>query len=416
MKDHPHKQQNGLEIIAKASAIDYGQPYTNMHETQTQCRVGRQQGAAFCFPSSWKTEEAGEVKSKHTMNTDSETTAQAARTHNQTRQMEPAARNDCGYMTGKSHAASPDVANRDCAKPEHAHVDAVPIDCTACASPISAAVWIPWIVFSKDKGLEVCKEAREVVMSLPSPVCIVLFYGKSESRLSRTAVLVRTLFPSSVLENTSQQSLGAEDVVGQDGDGQQEDDESGVVVRVWRKVVRVKAGDNKRVSVVIAEASPVPGMDEGLALALSSLICSHMVYCGQGVLDECRIQEELKSVHQLTKHVRARNHVGDGAPQDEEDGLSFNLYFPRLTWLLQDFQVRTLPSPSPPQHVLLFKHPNLPLSPPLYVCLSLTEDMNYGAWHAPFVASCHAIVGVVPNFSFLCAGNHDRWQGQRRLE
>jgi hypothetical protein len=319
MKEDYHKLQNGLEI-AKASAIGYDQPHIKMHEKKVSCSIGMQQRSAF-FPNTSKANEAGEIIQ---MNGDSE--LQTTIAHSQMEAM-TSERKDDGYRKGQFDAS---------------------FDAPSETPNCRRYGWAPWIVFSKHNGLEVCKQAREVMVALPTPVCIVLFYGNTESRLSRTEILVRTLFPSSIPENTCHEGSLAEemDVLGQASNGHKEkEEEKHVVVRLWRKVVRVKASDNKRVSVVIAEASPVPGLDEGLALALSSLICSHMVYCGQGVLDEPRILE-LKSLHKLTKHVRARNDVGESDDStsmgEEEDGLSFNTYFPRLTWLFQDFQVYIL--------------------------------------------------------------------------
>jgi hypothetical protein len=203
-------------------------------------------------------------------------------------------------------------------------------------SQAKALPQIPWLVFSKSKGLEICTSAREVLTALPTPVCVVLFYGDEASRAARREILQRTLFPQSTSDQPSQSCIVEEHLPERPhGDGVTEDKQ--VVIGLWRKVIRVKGSDEKRVSVVVAESSKVPGLDEGLALAFSVLVSSHMVYCGEGLLDEVRIQE-LTALHTLTRHVRARDE--DDGNDAEDDGLSFNLYFPRLTWLFRNFQVR----------------------------------------------------------------------------
>lgn len=195
---------------------------------------------------------------------------------------------------------------------------------------------VPWIIDRPGRGLEVSKAARTVLSPLPSPVCVVLFYSECASGARRNEIVMRTLFPQHIpqapsarqRDEGSTRTLNVSTIAEEGGD----EDEESVVVRLWKKPVRVRTGSNKKVTVVVAEASPGPSTPEGLVLALSVLLCSHMVFTGEDkILEETHIHE-LRDVQALTRHVRTRGE------EDEEDGLAFKQYFPRLTWLFQDFE------------------------------------------------------------------------------
>ena len=72
-------------------------------------------------------------------------------------------------------------------------------------------------------------------------------------------------------------------------------------------------------------------MDGSRVLALCTLLSSHLVYNGVGLLDAARIQQ-LTALRDLPKHIKTRDEQGF-----EEDGVAFGQHFPQLSWLLRDY-------------------------------------------------------------------------------